>query len=223
MIDKNSDEEPKVLSSNMTYIEGEDIDVIYPVLAEINNEDMAGDIAVLSHKAGRGYQRYFEFPSGTRTEKNYRMLDKRDGIIIAGTATAVTVSIPFAMVFANPLFSIPAASGLMLPHIMRKYRNEENHYKDVRTFKDAIWHGAIKTIEEETKNIKIYQVGMNELEKITGRNLEIVPSGKQKEFIEAEEDFWLLAEASGLGADAIIEYKAGSPVRGTPVRFVDKK
>jgi len=200
-------------------IEDENIDAIYSIAGGPTNEKVAGDIIVLSHKPERGYERCVHVPSGAVREKSYDMIRFRDF-----TPLFITLGSPIAaVIIENPLALIPCASSLYLLRTCKKTKNTSKHEKRVEEFRRTHYSNAIHTIENETKGIDIYQISMKELSQLTGKNLELVETGKQKKFIEAEDDFWLLAKASGLGADAVVEYQAGSPARGTPVKFVDKK
>src|SRR3989338_10985137 len=117
--------------------------------------------------------------------------------------------------------------------------------------KEAYWRSneylsqGVANLGNYLSHIKIYQLSPERLETESGKRVELVSTGNSDEFLEASDDYVLVAPdkslsllyddvkvalpkntllrwmAHQLGADALVLYQAGSPARATPVRFRD--
>jgi len=84
----------------------------------------------------------------------------------------------------------------------------------MREFRDANWRETVG----KASSVRVYQGGMEEVERETGRQLERVDTGRPETFIREYDSFWLRLSAYRKGADAIIHCQPGSSI-GTPVRY----
>lgn len=99
------------------------------------------------------------------------------------------------------------------------------HYKDMKKRNEEFFrHTNLyidenkKEAQEKTKNIKIYQGPLDEVEKELGKKLEIINTEGPQTFLHTDSVELMVAEAYVLGADAIVHYQPGSAI-GTPVKF----
>lgn len=209
------DEDAKVLNSDLKYIENEDIDAV-----RYKN----GKVIILSTKDGKAHERVYDTCNDWLTQNTYKITRGRDDLASIGSIYASAFSGVLAALSGNPLLLAPLASLVSIPFYIPKARRRGKYNTKVEEFKESNLKEAYDIISKEMQGISVYLGGIEEVERKTGRKLEPVDIGKPKKFIEVYDDeFWLRAEASGLGADAIVNFQTGSPMRGTPVKFVDSK
>jgi uncharacterized protein YbjQ (UPF0145 family) len=210
-------EDGKVLSSDLKYIENEGIDAL-------RCED--GRITVLSKKSGKGFMRVYDIDNGEwEEEKSYKLFRKRDGLLWTGSICVPLFSGFTAFILKNPAIAIPALSGVYIPFSLSRLNSDSAYNSKIDDINKANSEETTNNLKNEVKGINVYQGSIEEIEKQIGRELQLVDTGpnEPRKFVEAIDSFWLSAIASGLGANAIVNFQSGSPAKGTPVKFVDKK
>ncbi|MBI2584138.1 MAG: hypothetical protein HYW25_05705 [Candidatus Aenigmarchaeota archaeon] len=107
---------------------------------------------------------------------------------------------------------------LLAPNLRKRVRRQNEYDRKMRDFRDANWRETV----EKADSVRVYQGGIEEVERETGRQLERVDTGKPETFIRGDDTLWLRIRAYQQGADAVVHCQPGSSI-GTPVRYVDRK
>ena len=124
-----------------------------------------------------------------------------------------------------PLYVPTLGLVYLLPSVRRAYTRDREFIKHVNEYKTA----NMAELGREVAEIPIFQLSMEEAERVLRRPLEVVDTGRPTKFLEAEaelgypNDFWLRVRALEIGpTNALVCYQAGAPARATPVRYADK-
>ena len=117
---------------------------------------------------------------------------------------------------------ICSAVGVGLPwlvyELMPGQRKRRSITGDYNQLVEIIRGENMKDLTKAVKDIKVYQLPMDDVSKLLNKELELVDTKNPETFIKAEDTFWLRVRAHELDADAVVTYNPGSSI-GTPVRF----
>lgn len=122
--------------------------------------------------------------------------------------------------FPSPDYTFKDFLGMLFPSRCPSLSREERSNRRGQFFQQVNAYLAKNRDElsKKIKHIRIYQATIPEVERITGKELEIVDTKRPEQFIECQDSFWLRVQSYQLGADAVVHYQPGSAI-GTPVRF----
>ncbi len=122
--------------------------------------------------------------------------------------------------FSSPNYTLNDFLGALFPSRRPSLSREERSNRRGQFFRQVDVYLAKNRDElsKKIKHIRIYQATIPEVERITGKELEIVDTKRPEQFIECQDSFWLRVQSYQLGADAVVHYQPGSAI-GTPVRF----
>lgn len=122
----------------------------------------------------------------------------------------------------------------LIPAWRRNLRRVEDYDQHLRLIRKANIGDYVNSLWNSVKDIRLYQGGIEEVARQTGRKLGLVDTGKPRTFLHMDSEYietqgesvrigtelLLRLEAKKLGADAVVHYLPGSSM-GTPVKYVD--
>jgi len=115
-----------------------------------------------------------------------------------------------------------SAMTLSLYEYLPGTKKRRKQTKEFWRLRDDIIRINKADIDEKIKNITVYQLSLEEVERSLGIKLQLVDTGKPEKFLDAESEYYLRAEAYKAGADIVVNFQKGSSV-GTPVKIVKNK
>ncbi len=104
-------------------------------------------------------------------------------------------------------------------HLSRAVNDNIRCEKEIIDIDERTQDRVDRILKKEVHKINVYLGSIEEAEKESGKKLEPVKIEGPQKFIEARNDFELKLNTVALRGDAIVNYRTGSPVRGTPVKF----
>jgi len=98
-----------------------------------------------------------------------------------------------------------------------RVKSEREFWEKVREYRK---HNLLDAAGK-TKNIRVHQLSLSDLEKELGKPVERVDTGRSESFITAGTTLDLRMQAYRLGANAVACYQPGSAI-GTPVKILEE-
>jgi len=106
------------------------------------------------------------------------------------------------------------SSTVLVPSAFRRRRQTKKWEKEILDLRST----NLRDLEDEIKDISLYQGSIREVSDELQRDLERVDTGNSSKYLHTKDPLWLRARAWVLDADAVVHYQPGSAT-GTPVKF----